>query len=166
MQHHCCVFHAAALRFRDHAILIAGGSGAGKSTHCQLLLKNHPDEFSVINGDKPILECTNDGVVVHPSPWNGKEGLHGADPAPLAGLFILRRSETNSVEKCSDKEAAIFSFPMVFQSFETEKGIRDAAAMTEAIVKGTSCYAFNSKDIEESSALLYQTIKELISHDL
>lgn len=166
MNYKCCVFHAAALRFRNKAILIAGGSGAGKSTHCHLLLERYPEEFSVINGDKPVLECKESEIFVHPSPWNGKEGLHGADPAPLAALFILKRSDRNSVEKCSDQEAAIFSFPMIFQSFEDEKVIRKAGMITEEIVKKSSCFIFNSIDIEESSAILYQSIRETIDHGI
>lgn len=166
MNYDRCVFHAAALRFRNKAILIAGGSGAGKSTHCHLLLERYPDEFSVINGDKPVLECKESEIIVHPSPWNGKEGLHGADSAPLAALYILRRSEKNSVVRCSDQEAAIFSFPMIFQSFEDEKMIRKAAMITEELVKKSSCFIFNSMDIEESSAILYQSIRETMDHGI
>lgn len=161
-----CVFHAAALRFRNKAILISGGSGAGKSTYCRLLLERYPTEFSVINGDKPILEYTGSEVVVHPSPWNGKEGLHGAEAAQLAALYILRRSDDNTIEKCSDKEAAIFSFPMIFQSFETEKVIRDAGKMTEKIVRGCTHFIFNTREIEESSSILYQSIRKAINHGI
>lgn len=161
-----CDFHAAALRYRNKAILISGGSGAGKSTHCRLLLERYPNEFSVINGVKPILEYTGSEVVVHPSPWNGKEGLHGAEAAQLAALYILRRSKDNSIEKCSDKEAAIFSFPMIFQSFETEKVIRDAGKMTEKIVRGCSHFIFNTSEIEASSSLLYQSIRKTVDHGI
>ncbi len=74
-----CIFHAAAIRWRGRAWLIAGGSGVGKSTQCRILLELWPDEFTIINGDKPVLECRKDGSVrVYPSPWNGKEGLGGA----------------------------------------------------------------------------------------
>lgn len=159
--YNCCVFHAAAIRYKDKAILIAGASGAGKSTHCHMLLERYPDEFSVINGDKPVLEYMDHSIRVHPSPWNGKEGLHGAASAPLAGVFFLKRGKKNAIERCSDKEAAICAFPMVFQSFEKETVIREAGIITEKIVQSAPCYLFHSLDIEASSVLLYQAIKEV-----
>ena len=159
----CGVFHAFALRYRDRAFLISGGSGAGKSTHGSILLESYPQEFSVINGDKPVLELVNGRIVVHPSPWNGKEGLRGADAAPLAGIFFLRRSTENAVKPLSKGEMAVCAFPAVFQSFETEAVIRKAAAFTQEIVQRTSGYLFSSQDIAASSTLLYQAIREAVN---
>ncbi len=161
MERDCCVFHGSALRHHDKAILIAGGSGLGKSTHTRLLLNNHPDEFSVINGDKPVLECKDDHVIVHPSPWTGKEGLHGAPTTQLAGLFLIHRAEKDSVEKCPDGEAAFFSFPLVFQSFKNETVIRNSGRITEMIVDKVPCFRFMSNDIRKSSELLYEAIREV-----
>lgn len=161
-----CVFHAFALRYHDRAFLIAGGSGAGKSTHGKLLLEQHPEEFSVINGDKPVLEILDDRVIVHPSPWNGKEGLRGAEAAPLAGIFFLRRSDQNFVKPLTWKEAALCVFPMVFQSFENETVIRKTGAFTEQIIQRTSCFLLSSCDAVESSALICQAIKGAANDEL
>ncbi len=161
-----CVFHGAALRRGDKAVLLAGGSGAGKSTHLRMLQEKHPEEFSVINGDKPVLEWTDSGVTVHPSPWNGKEGLRGAEAAPLAAIYFLRRTEHNAVEPCKDKDAGLLAFPMVFQSFSCERVIREAAAITEKLVKSCPCFFFDSRDIEPSSELLYRSIREVTRNEL
>ena len=161
-----CVFHAFALRYRERAFLIAGGSGAGKSTHGSLLIEKYPEECSAINGDKPVLELVDDGVVVHPSPWNGKEGQHGAPATRLAGIFYLRRTDENAVKRLDGREAAICTFPMVFQSFENETVIHKAGAFTERILQRIPVFLFSSRDIEESSAMLYQAIKEAASDDV
>ena len=113
-----CVFHAAAVRWRDRAYLISAGSGVGKSTQCKPLIEQWPKEFSVINVDKPILECRKDGsIFVHPSPWNGKEGWHGAEAAPLAGIIFLRRGEKNEIHSLQPSKAAALAFRAVFQSY-------------------------------------------------
>ena len=138
----------------------------GKSTQGKLLLDRYPEEFSAINGDKPILQVLDDQVVVHPSPWNGKEGLRGAPAAPLAGIFFLRRTEEDFIKRLSEKEMAICAFPMVFQSFENEAVIRKSAAMTERIVQRVPGYLFSSCEIEPSSELLYQAIREVAEHDI
>ena len=89
MSHGTCLFHAAAFRWRDCAFLIAGPSGAGKSSRLKTLLEKHPDEFSVINGDKPALLTRADGsVLVCASPWTGTAGWHGAREAQLGGRLI------------------------------------------------------------------------------
>lgn len=161
-----CVFHGAALRCGDRAILLSGGSGAGKSTHVGRLLAGHGEDFSVINGDKPVLTLSDSGVTVHPSPWNGKEGLHGGESAPLAAIYFLHRCEEDGVESCTPRKAGAFAFPMVFQSFYDENVIRAAAAVTEKIITAAPCFLFHTHDIEASSQLLYRSIKEVSGNGL
>lgn len=156
-----CVFHGAALRYRDRAILLSGGSGSGKSTHLQMLLKEHPEDFSVINGDKPVLALEDQGVMVYPSPWNGKEGLRGADAAPLAAIYFLNRTDRDAVEPCPPRMAGAFAFPMVFQSYSEESVIRQAASVTDKILRAVPCFLFHTRDIEASSRMLFRSIEEV-----
>ncbi len=164
-----CIFHAAALRRKDKAWLIAGGSGVGKSTQCRTLTELWPEEFSVINGDKPALEFRKDetgnspdmGVVwVHPSPWNGKEGWRGAEAAPLVGIFLLRRGDTNEIRKLTREQAAPRVFSSVFQSYGNEEMIRGAAGFCDKLLKAVPVWLLTSSDIPESTRLLYRTISE------
>ena len=71
MDYDCFVFHAAAVRYRNLAWLITAPSGMGKTTQCTSLLEEHPDEISLINGDKPFIDLRGESIMVHPSPWNG-----------------------------------------------------------------------------------------------
>ena len=74
LPHGRCVMHAVAFRRRDQAWLIAAEPGVGKSTQIRFLQELHPGEFSVISGDRPVLELRDDStVIVHPSPWTGKD---------------------------------------------------------------------------------------------
>ena len=158
--HERCVFHAAALRFRDRAWLIAGGSGVGKSTHCRELLSLAPGELTVINGDKPVLECREDGsVLVHPSPWNGKEGWQGGEAAPLAGLVCLRRGEASRMEACCAREAAPMVFSNVFQSYSDERVIRAAGRMAEKILRAAPVWRLTSRDVRDSAGLLLEFLQ-------
>lgn len=160
MNHDCFVFHAAAIRFRDLAWLIAAPSGTGKTTQCLELLANHSDEISIINGDKPFIDLRGKSVMVHPSPWNGKEGLKGAKAAPLAGLFLLQRGEENSISFCSRVDAAVYGFTSVFQTYESIDTIKKAADLTNRMLKSVPMYLFTACDIKKSSELLYEKMKE------
>lgn len=163
-----CLFHAAALSYKGRAWLIAAGSGVGKSTQCRNLTTKWPDEFSVINGDKPVIEVREDGsVMVHPSPWNGKEGWHGAEAAPLAGIVLLRRGEENSLVRVSEDKAAWRVFLSVFQSYTDNETIRMAAAMAEKIVKSSPVWLMTTHTVPDSTELLYECIKrESMSYGL
>ena len=155
-----CLFHAAAISYKGKAWLIAAGSGTGKSTQCRNLLEMCPGEVSVINGDKPVIEVREDGkVIVHPSPWNGKEGWHGAPAAPLAGIVLLRRGLENSLVSITKEEAAIRVFLSVFQDYTDEEAIRMAAAMAEKMVNSSPIWLMTTHTVPDSTKLLYECIK-------
>ena len=163
LQHDRCIFHAAAIRWRDRAWLIAAGSGVGKSTQVKALTESWPDEMSIINGDKPALEYKEDRLVwVHPSPWNGKEGWHGAEAAKLGGVFLLNRGEKNAVRELTPKQAAPGIFLSVFQSYRNEEMIRDAAAFSTKILNAVPVFLYTSNDVQGSIKLLYNTMKQVM----
>lgn len=162
-----CVFHAAALRFRGRAWLIAAGSGVGKSTQCRALMELCPDGISVINGDKPVLHALEDGrVMVYPSPWNGKEGWHGAEAAPLGGVIFLQRGGEDRIAPCREQDAAVCAFPLVFQSFEREAVIRMSGVMTQMIVRAGRCWRMTSNTISGSAQMLLGTLQQEAEHDI
>ena len=157
--HDRCAFHAVALRHRDRAWLIAAGSGVGKTTQLYTLQKLYPGEFSVISGDRPILELLDDGgVFVHPSPWNGKEELYGAEGAPLAGIICLRRGEEDLVEAVEPKRAVVPIYQGVIQTGETEDEIRHAAAFADALLSRVPIWDMSNRDVPGSTRLLYDTV--------
>lgn len=161
-----CVFHAGAIRYKDKACLIAGGSGVGKSTQIRTLMELFPGEISVINGDKPVLEYALDGtIIVHPSPWNGKEGWQGAEKAPLAGIFYLERGAENRIQRFDMKAAAPLLYLQIFQPFTSKETMHLAGALEEKILKSVPVWRFTNKDVPESTRLLMETMKEA-SHGL
>lgn len=99
------MFHCAAIEYKGKAYLFTAPSGTGKSTHIRLWKKLLGDDVKIINGDKPVIRVHNDEVLVHGTPWRGKEGYGANTSAPLGGVFLLGRGEVNSVEKASVQEA-------------------------------------------------------------
>ena len=165
MKYGRCVMHAAAFRFRGRAYLIAAPSGVGKSTQVRTLSELYPGEFSVISGDRPVLEATEDDIVVHPSPWNGKEGWRGAEKAPLAAIILLKRGETNAVRELSVRNAAARVFASIFQSAETEESIRCTAAFAELLIKRAPVWEFENGGVPDSSRLLYEVVLKEAKQD-
>ena len=150
-----CVIHAAAIRFRDRAWLISAPSGVGKSTLVRTLQEMWPDRFGVISGDRPVLELCQTETVVHPSPWNGKEGWHGAPSAPLAALVLLERGDEDRLIALSPGEAALSVYTLLLQIAEDTHMLRRMGEMEEKILMSAPVWRLKDRDPVAAAKLLY-----------
>ncbi|MCI5565507.1 MAG: hypothetical protein MR400_07415 [Clostridiales bacterium] len=99
------LMHGAVVAVDGQAYLFTAKSGTGKTTHVRLWLKQFGPRAVVVNGDKPLLHVTSEGVTAYGTPWDGKERLSRNMACPLKAVCILTRSETNRIERISKKEA-------------------------------------------------------------
>jgi len=93
------VFHGAAISYKNKGYLFTAPSGTGKSTHIMLWRKHMGKAVDIINGDKPIIKITDDGIFVCSTPWAGKECWQKNRILPLAAVTLLKRSESPSIVK-------------------------------------------------------------------
>lgn len=105
VQEDVILMHGAVVAVDGQAYLFTAKSGTGKTTHIRRWLETFGDRAVVVNGDKPLLHITSEGVTAYGTPWDGKEHLSTNTSCPLKALCILTRSETNHIERISKKEA-------------------------------------------------------------
>lgn len=98
------VCHGAAIEYDGKAYLFVAPSGTGKTTHVRAWHKVLKDKVKIVNGDKPVLRLSENGVNVCSTPWAGKERWHRNCIVPLGGICLLRRGETNRIQRCSPLE--------------------------------------------------------------
>ena len=164
----CVVLHAVALRWRGRAYLICAKSGVGKSTQARWLRELRPGEFGVICGDRPVLEFRQNppvgavigrpSVLVHPSPWNGKENWHGAPAAPLAGLILLERGERNRLVSLRPREAALETYPHFLQSGRDEKNLCRVAELETRLLSAVPIWRLTTREVPASTELLLEAV--------
>ena len=136
LKHDRCLFHSAALLWKEKAWLLCAPSGTGKTTqlrHWKTLLKK---DVKVINGDKPLLECKEDGSVwVYSSPWKGKEryGIKGLK-APLGGIIYLKQDDDNHIQKMTVQETVKPLFSSFISYPDTEEEIQCQAEILKKIL--------------------------------
>lgn len=99
------LFHCSALALDGKAYLFTAPSGTGKSTHARLWRERFGDRVVTVNDDKPLLEFTQDGVIVYGTPYGGKDHLQTNTSAPVAGIVILSQGKTNTIQRISSSEA-------------------------------------------------------------
>ena len=116
------VFHALAFKWQGKAWLVTAPSGTGKTTHYVQWKRQFPDELTVMNGDKPLIEARDDGKIwVHPSPWYGKEAMHRDDSAELGGIILLEQSKENKIVRLRPIAS--------FDRLETQRSAADQSAV-------------------------------------
>ena len=99
-----CLFHGAAISYGDRAFLFTAPSGTGKSTHIRLWRRYLGDAIDIVNGDKPILRLTDEGVNVCSTPWAGKENWQKNRIVPLGALCLLKRGTVNRIRRVAAKD--------------------------------------------------------------
>ncbi len=163
LPHKRCVIHAVAFSINGHAWLISAPPGTGKSTQLKTLKELYPGEITTICGDRPILELTDDGkVLVHPSPWNGKEGWGGSEIAPLAGIIILNRGKKNDLWHLPTDRAAVYIYTALLKNAEDEEDITRAASFADKLLRRTNVWFMENKGVPDSTKMLYD---ELLSRE-
>ena len=99
------LFHGSAIAVDQEGYLFTAHSGTGKSTHTRLWMQAFGDRAVMVNDDKPFLELTSGGVLLHGSPWSGKHGLDANICVPLKGICVLERGAENRIAPVSPETA-------------------------------------------------------------
>lgn len=159
MKYQCCIFHAVAFLWEGKAWLLTAPSGTGKSTQYFQWKIQYEKEITIINGDKPILECREDGIWVHSSPWKGKEGIHNRVTAPLGGIIYLRQAKENDIRPLSYKEAIPLLLPQFIWGRNEKDGILKVCDILEKMLREAPVWCLSNKGDKESAALTHDTIK-------
>ena len=98
------LIHAAAISWRGRGILFLAPSGTGKSTHIRLWRSALGEGVGIVNGDKPIIDASDDVPTVCGTPWAGKENWQRNVSVPLGAICILRRGETDAIRRVTPSE--------------------------------------------------------------
>lgn len=110
VQRDILLFHGSVVAVGDEAYLFTAKSGTGKTTHTRLWLEHVPGSY-VVNGDKPLLRFTENGLYACGTPWQGKEGYGCNRMVRLRAICILERDRENHIAPVTMKEA----LPILFQ---------------------------------------------------
>ena len=94
--------HAAAILYRDEAILFSAPSQTGKSTHAKIWVNNF-EGAELLNDDKPLLKLVDNQIIVYSSPFSGKTSINQNRHAPLKSIIFLRQGLTNIVSPMTEE---------------------------------------------------------------
>lgn len=152
-------FHGTAFIWNEKAWIFTAPSGTGKSTQFFLWKILFRDEIRLLNGDKTVLRCEDDGsITVFPTPWAGKEGMSSMESAPLGGVIYLSQDSENSIEPFKMRDASRLFSPQFIFSNPTED---DACVLNETfrtMLRCASIWHLKNKGDFDSARLAHDTI--------
>ena len=150
------LLHAAILEYDGNAYAFLGRSGTGKSTHTGLWLK-HLQGVRIVNGDKPILQKTENGFLAYGTPWMGKEGLGTNTVAPLKGLCFLEQAKENTIVRLTPAQAASRIFQQVLLPEEEDNAAR-TLELIDDMVSNIPCYLLKCTISEEAVKVSFEAL--------
>ena len=151
------VAHGSSFKVNNCGFMVTARSGTGKSTHVRLLNEYLGNELEYINDDKPLIEV-NDGIIIHSSPWNGKERRGNNTSAPLKAIIFLNRGLTNTYKKL-DKSADIYFRLMAQVYLPLDKSKREKALkIIDILLKKINFYEINVNTDISSASMTYERI--------
>ncbi len=102
--------HASTLVYQNHAVMILGESGTGKSTHTALWCRHIPGAW-LLNDDSPLLSVGKGVPMVYGSPWSGKTPCFHNLGVPLRGIVRLSQALHNRIRRLSPLQAIAALLP-------------------------------------------------------
>ena len=154
-------FHGTAFLWHGKAWIFAAVSGTGKTTQYLLWKELYGEEVQIINGDKPVLAFDDGNITVHPSPWNGKEGMGQLISAPLGGIILLQQSDSNRIRKISASEAAGKIFVQFLFGRKTVEEVHAVCRLEETLLQQTPGWLLENRGDVASAKLCRNTLMEV-----
>lgn len=150
------LLHAAILEYDGNAYAFLGRSGTGKSTHTGLWIK-HLQGVKIVNGDKPILQKTQNDFLAYGTPWMGKEGLGTNTVAPLKGLCFLEQAKENTIARLTPAQAASRIFQQVLLPEEEDNAAR-TLELIDDMVSNIPCYLLKCTISEDAVKASFEAL--------
>lgn len=154
------VFHGACITYKEHGLLFTAPSGTGKTTHICLWKQYFKDDVDIVNGDKPILEVREDGVIAHSVPYSGKEGYYKNTSAKLKGICIIKQGTSNKTRRVSPSEAMVTLYTQMYIPYDSEEATLLTMGLLDALLKGCPIYELTCDISEDAVKSSYQAMIE------
>ena len=151
------LLHGSVVAVDGCGYLFTAPSGVGKTTHTRLWLDHIPGA-SIVNGDKPLLRFTSDGVEACGTPWAGKEGLNANTVVPLRAICVLTRGAVNRIAPLSFLEAYPTLLQQSYRPADPE-ALRRTMELVRALGERVALYRLACNMEGEAARVAYEGMR-------
>lgn len=97
------ILHCAYLQYQEQAVLFSAPSETGKTTQANLWQKYRGSR--TINGDRSLLQLTDDGWIARGWPVCGTSDVCSNEDYPVRAIVMLSQGKSNTVTKLTSLQA-------------------------------------------------------------
>lgn len=150
------LLHSSMVMIHDRIILFSGPSGAGKSTQADLWAKF--TDAQVINGDRCVIMEQEGKFYGGGSPWCGTSGIRRREQAPIAGIFLVKQADENSIQRLQGLQAFLPLFSQTLVNSWDSQFMAQLTSLYERLLARIPVYKLNCRVDEEAVRLVYRTL--------
>lgn len=155
VEYNILLFHGSVVAVDGVGYLFTAKCGTGKSTHTRLWREYFGERAVMINDDKPLIEITDNKIIVYGTPWSGKHFLNTNTAVPLKAICVLSRGITNHIEKAEPMKVYSMLLQQVYRPADREL-MKRTMELIDAIMKKTEFYLLGCNMKPEAAAAAYQ----------
>lgn len=162
LEYDIVLFHGSVVAVDGEGYLFTAKSGTGKSTHTRLWREYFGERAIMVNDDKPLLQITENQVLVYGTPWDGKHHLSNNMVVPLKAICILERNAENHIEKVTKQNA----YPLLIQQIYRPKELGKPQLMmktlqlVDELARKTSLYRLGCNMDIDAARVAYEEMKK------
>lgn len=155
IDHKRLLFHGSVIAVDGQGYLFTARSGTGKSTHTRLWREQFGDRAVMINDDKPLLEITEQGVLIYGTPWAGKHNLNTNTSVPLKAICVLSRDETNHIEKVEARKVYGMLLQQVYRPV-SPIAMQETMKLLDLLMERVAFYELGCNMDPEAAVVAYE----------
>ena len=134
------IFHCSVVRTEKNVLLFSGPSGIGKSTQAALWEKYRDAE--IINGDRTLLQWTEDGWYARGWPVCGSSGICRKESVRARAIIFLRQDSSNYGRRLSGLAAVKNVVEQVTVNSWNRDGVQRVWELAEKLIRSVPVYEY------------------------
>ena len=155
LQHNAFLLHSSVVALNGKTVLFSGPSGAGKSTQAELWAKYLGAD--ILNGDRCVIMKKGGGFYGGGSPLAGHSCIYRKEQAPIAGIFLVNKSDKNRIQRLGGSAFAPLFSQVLINSWD-HPFMESITSLFQEMLSQVPVYQLDCRADEESVYTAYHTL--------
>lgn len=151
------IIHASGVISENKGYIFCGQSGAGKSTLTNMFKKHN--EMTILSDDRVAVRQHDDSFIVYGTPWHGDSRVCSNNQAPLTGIYFLKQSAENNVQRLTEMQTIQRLFKCCFPTFYNQSAMDSTVGLMKNLAKRIPCFEFGFKADDSAVDFLFDKSK-------
>ncbi len=149
------LMHAASIAGREGALLVAGPSGAGKTTMSRAAAA---EGAHVLSDERSIVRPSPRGWLVGGTPWPGEGGFAENRSVPLRQLILLEQADHDELVPLSPARALAMLYRCHFPPLWDARACERTVGNLERLVRELPAFLYRNKKGRDAALRLLERV--------